>query len=320
MARVKGIHHVTCIAGDPQQNLDFYTAVLGLRLVKRSVNQDDPGTYHLFYADAEGHPGTDITFFPWPHLAAGRQGVGLTVEVALAVEPESLGFWAQRLARHGVRSGEPEVRFGERVLPFSDVHGLALALVETADPRELTPWSESPVPEARQIKGIHAVRLWERELAETAGFLTTALGFGTVGEDRGWHRFGLAGGGSGRILDVRELPGEPRGRWGVGSVHHVAWRVADVDAERAVRERVAAAGRRPTAVIDRFWFESVYFTEPGGALFEIATDGPGFAIDEDVAALGERLILPPWLEPRRPEIERALPPLRLHELPQAPSP
>ena len=310
MTEITGIHHVTAIAGDAQENLDFYTGVLGMRLVKRSVNQDAPDTYHLFYADAEGHPGSDLTFFPWGDMPRARPGIGLAMEVALAVPPDSLGFWAERLAGLGVAAGAPEVRRGERVLPVADPQGLALALVETADAREFTPWAAGPVPEHRQVRGLHAVRLWERDLAATAAFLTDVLGFTAMGEEGGWHRFGGAGGGSGRHLDIRELPEARRGAWGTGGVHHVAWRVPDDEAELAVRERVAAARRRPTPVIDRFWFKSVYFLEPGGVLFELATDGPGFATDEDVGALGERLVLPPWLESRRAAIEAELPPLR----------
>ncbi|HEX5830198.1 MAG TPA: VOC family protein, partial [Gemmatimonadaceae bacterium] len=152
MTEITGIHHVTAIAGDPQENLDFYTGVIGMRLVKKSVNQDDPGTYHLFYADAEGHPGADLTFFPWPQLPPARMGVGLATEVALAVPAGSLGWWTDRLAQHGVRAGEVETRFGERVLPFSDPHGLPLVLAETADAREFTPWRRSPVPVERQVR------------------------------------------------------------------------------------------------------------------------------------------------------------------------
>ena len=307
MSNITGLHHVTAIAGDPQENLDFYVGVLGMRLVKRSVNQDDPGTYHLFYADAEGHAGSDLTFFPWPRRPRGRPGIGLTNEVALAVPAGSLDYWRERLARLEVRTGAPEVRFGETALPLTDPHGLALALVETADEREFTPWHDSPVPAEMQIRGLHAVRMAERELAPTVRFLTEGLGFRELAVEDGWHRFVLGDGGSGRLLDVRELPDAARGTWGLGSVHHVAWRVSDVAAERAVRERVREAGRNPTDVIDRFWFQSVYFKEPGGALFEVATDGPGFAIDEPAETLGEQLILPPWLEPRRAEIARGLP-------------
>lgn len=308
-ARVTGIHHVTAISGAARENLNFYTGTLGLRLVKKSVNQDDPGTYHLFYADAEGHPGTDITFFPWEGMGPGRQGVGLTVEVAFAVPTGTLDFWSDRLSERGTRAGAVEERFGERVLPFGDPHGLELALVESADPREFTAWERSPVAADRQIRGIHAVRLWERERATTSEFLTGVLGFAAVGDEAGWGRFALGDGGSGSIVELKELPEVRRGAWGRGSVHHVAWRVPDDMSQLAVRERVAEAGSRPTEVIDRFWFRSVYFREPGGALFEVATDGPGFSVDEDPGSLGESLVLPPWLEARRQRIEEVLPPL-----------
>ena len=309
MANITGLHHVTAIAGDAQENLDFYSGVLGMRLVKRSVNQDSPGTYHLFYADAEGHPGSDLTFFPWREMSPATPGVGLTMEVSLAIPAGSFQFWSDVLARHGVDARASERRFGELALPFTDPHGLPLALVETADAREFTPWDASPIPPAHQIRGLHSVRLWERSLAETAALLTGPMGFTALGEEGGWHRFGVEGGGSGRHLEIRELPELPRGRWGTGGVHHVAWRVPDDATELRVREAVARAGRRPTEVIDRFWFRSVYFLEPGGVLFELATDGPGFTADEDVESLGEKLVLPPWLESQRRDIEAALPPL-----------
>jgi glyoxalase family protein len=307
---ITGLHHITVIAGDPQENLDFYVGVLGMRLVKKSVNQDVPGTYHLFYADGDANPGTDLTFFPWPDMEPGRRGVGLTVDVALAVPAGSLAWWASRLRDHGVAVGEPEVRFGERCLPFPDPHGVSLVLTETSDDREFTAWPGSPVPAEHQIRGLHGIRMLERDIAPTVRFLTGTLGFTEVGEEDGWHRFALPGGGSGRVLDLQELPEERRGTWGTGSVHHVAWRVPDDETERIVQERVRQAGRHPTEVIDRFWFKSVYFKEPGGALFEIATDGPGFTIDETPEELGTRLVLPPWLEPERRRIEAALPALR----------
>lgn len=310
MSHVHGIHHVTAICGDAQENLDFYTEVLGLRLVKRSINQDAPDTYHLFYADAEGHPGTDLTFFPWPQMPPGRKGIGLAVEVGFAVPAGSLDFWAERLRATAVTSDGTEQSFGESTLRFRDPHGLGLCLTEASGVREFTPWGQSPVPERHQIRGFHAVRLWERELAATARFLGEALGFTPMGEESGWHRFGVDGGGSGKWIDARELPAERRGSWGTGAVHHVAFRVADGEEQLGVRQRVLAAGSQPTPVIDRFWFQSVYFKEPGGVLFEIATEGPGFSVDEDPAHLGERLILPPWFEPQRRQIEAALPPLR----------
>jgi glyoxalase family protein len=246
-------------------------------------------------------------------MPPGRKGTGLAVEVGFAVPEGSLAFWAERLGAMGVPVEAPERRFGEEVLRLRDPHGLELTLTAISgppEPREFAPWQQSPVPERHQIRGFHTVRLWERSLAATARFLSGALGFEPMGEEGGWHRFGADGGGSGRWVEIRELPGERLGEWGTGAVHHVAFRVADEEEELAVRRQVQEAGSRPTEVIDRFWFRSVYFKEPGGVLFEIATEGPGFAVDEDAAHLGERLILPPWLEPHRREIEAVLPPLR----------
>jgi glyoxalase family protein len=311
---VTGIHHVTAIAADAQENVDFYSGLLGMRLVKRSVNQDDPGTYHLFYADGAGHPGSDLTFFPWPHMAPGRMGAGIVSEVALAVPQDTLDFWADRLARGAVRTGKREERFGERALPFSDPHGLPLVLVETADDQGFTPWDASPIAEAVQVRRIHGVRVLEHVMATTQGVLADVLGFAPLGREGEWHRLGPPGGGSSRTVDIREAPDAPRGRVARGSVHHVAFRVPDQATQQRVRARVEAAGLRPTPVIDRFWFRSVYFLEPGGVLFELATDGPGFAVDEDAEHLGERLVLPPWLEPQRGRIEGALPPIRLPEV------
>jgi glyoxalase family protein len=317
MRGVDGLHHVTAISGPAQENLDFYAGVLGMRLVKKSVNQDDPGTYHLFYADTLGHPGTDLTFFPWEHLAPRRPGHGLAVEVALAVPEGSLAFWGERLERYGARREAVETRFGERALPLVDPHGLRVALIEAVQPahREFAPWPESPVPAERQVRGLHGARLWERDLQATAAFLEGVLGFRPLASEAGWQRFALGSaaedgpGGSGRVLDLRATPEEHRGAWGVGSIHHLAWRVADEEHQAEARRRVVAAGGRPTPVIDRFWFKSVYFLEPGGVLFELATDGPGFAVDESPERLGEALVLPPWLEARRGAIAAALPPL-----------
>jgi glyoxalase family protein len=311
MTELLGIHHVTAITGDAQTNLDFYTRVLGMRLVKRSVNQDVPNTYHLFFADADGTPGTDLTFFPWADSPHVKPGIGLAMEVSLAIPAKSASYWHERLAEHGVAIEGDELRHGERVLVLRDPFGQPVALAETGDARDFSAWDRSPVPAESQIRGLHSVRLWERDLALTASFLTDVLGFRSFGEESGWHRFGVGDGGSGKHLDVREIPSAERGRWGVGGIHHVAWRVKDDAAELAMRERIQNAHRRPTEVIDRFWFHSVYFLEPGGVLFEIATDGPGFSIDETAATLGEHLVLPPWLESRRAEIESELPPLKL---------
>jgi glyoxalase family protein len=313
MRSVTGLHHVTAIAGPAQENLDFYAGVLGMRLVKRSVNQDDPGTYHLFYADAEGRPGTDLTFFPWSHLAPSLEGHGLATEVSLAIPAGSLAFWGERLAHYGVRTGGAVQRFGQKAIEAVDPHGLRLALVASDDggARPFTPWEHSPVPPAHQVRGLEGARLKEHDLSRSAAFLTGVLGFEHVATDGPWHRYGVNGGRSGAYVDLQEAPEARRGAWGIGSIHHLAFRVDDEEHQLEVRGRLDGAGRRPTPVIDRFWFQSVYFREPGGVLFELATDGPGFAVDEDPAHLGEALVLPPWLEPHRGQIERALPPLRM---------
>lgn len=310
-AGVHGIHHVTVIAGDAQENLDFYTGVLGLRLVKKSVNQDAPDTYHLFYADGVGTPGTDVTFFPWPNASRHRRGVGQIVEVPFAVRSGSLAYWRDRLAEHNVSVGTVETRFGEKTLPFQDPHGFHLALVETDDKRDFTPWAKSPVPEEHQLRGMHAVRLWERKLDPTETLLTRVMGFEKVGEDNGWHRYGADEGGSGAWIEVQVRSDQGPGRLGAGAVHHAAWRMHNDEEEMALRDAIRHAGLRPSEQIDRFWFKSVYFREPGGVLFELATDGPGFGRDEDLEHLGEQLILPPWMEHKRDEIEAALPSLEM---------
>jgi glyoxalase family protein len=310
MRSVNGLHHITAISGPAQENLDFYSGVLGMRLVKKSVNQDDPGTYHLFYADAEGSPGTDLTFFPWAQMAPPRMGHGLAIEVALEVPAGSLEFWGPRLQQYGAPVSAIETRFGERTLPLVDPHGMRLALVEPSRSKRqsFSPWQHSTVVADRQVRGLYGAQIWERSLAPTTTFLTSVLGFTVLGEENGWTRYGFDEGSG--VLDVREAAGERRGAWGVGSVHHLAWRVDDDAHQLAVRRQVESAGAQATPVIDRFWFKSVYFKEPGGVLFELATDGPGFAVDEDREHLGESLVLPPWLEAARSRIEAVLPPLR----------
>jgi glyoxalase family protein len=310
MDRVNGLHHITAISGPAQENQDFYAGVLGMRLVKKSVNQDDPGTYHLFYADAAGHPGSDLTFFPWAHLAPPRMGYGLAVEVSLEVPAGSLEYWAGRLQSYGTQADSIETRFGERTLPFTDPHGLRVALVEAGSyrrDREFTPWDHSEVPSERQVRGLYGARLWERDVATTAAFLSQALGFELLATDAGWTRYGFAD--AAGSVDIRQVTDQPRGAWGSGAIHHLAWRVSDEAHQLTARARAEAAGAHATQVIDRFWFKSVYFKEPGGVLFELATDGPGFAADEDPQHLGETLVLPPWLEPHRAQIEGVLPSL-----------
>jgi glyoxalase family protein len=308
---VHGIHHLTAISGDAQENLNFYVGVMGMRLVKKSVNQDAPDTYHLFYADGVGTPGTDLTFFPWPDMGPGRLGTGLIVEVPFAVPKGSLKYWRDRFDKLGVKYGEIENRFGETTMPVKDPHDFPLALVETDAAREFVPWEKSPVPPEHQLRGMHSVRLWERQLAPTERLLTQAMGFTHLGTESGWSRYLVNGGGSGKIIELKELPDKGRGAWGTGAVHHVAWRMNDSDEQLSLRGAIENAGLNPTEQIDRFWFKSVYFNEPGHVLFELATDGPGFDRDEDMEHLGEQLILPPWLEPYRDKIEAALPMLEM---------
>ena len=238
---VGGLHHVTAISGPAQENLDFYAGILGMRLVKKSVNQDDTGTYHLFYADGEGHPGTDLTFFPWAHMAPPRIGHGLSVEVSLTVPDGTLEFWSERLAKYGVKQDPIEVRFGRRALPFADPHGQRVALVEAPDAltRLFAPWDDSPIVVERQIRGLESARLWEHSLELTASFLTHVMGFRHIGTEGDWHRYAVGDGGTGDYIDVREVPGQTRrGAWGVGSIHHLAWRVADEAHQAAVRAQV----------------------------------------------------------------------------------
>ncbi|MEX1127987.1 MAG: ring-cleaving dioxygenase [Vicinamibacterales bacterium] len=312
MRPVKGLHHITAISGNAQENVDFYAGVLGMRLVKKSVNQDDPGTYHLFYADAAGTPGSDLTFFPWEQMAPPVIGHGLAVEVALEVPDGSLAFWGERLEKYGATVSTIEQRFGTDVLPLTDPHGMRVTLVADETTRTFEPWPGSPVPVERQVRGLYGARLWEREAAATAAFLETTMGFERLAEEDGWTRYGFRN--HSGVVDVRETPSERRGRWGIGAVHHLAWRVDDEPHQLAVREQVEAGGAHATPVIDRFWFKSVYFKEPGGVLFELATEGPGFAVDEDPEHLGESLVLPPFLQPHREQIEAVLPTLTTPQL------
>lgn len=308
---VHGIHHITAFSGDVNENLYFYTKVLGLRLVKKSVNQDSPDIYHLFFADAHGSPGTDLTFFPFPNIAKAKDGYGIASEVTFAVPSGSLEYWMDRLESFNVQSIESVTRFGGQVLSFRDPHGLGLALAELNNEKpEIVLWEKSDVPGEMQIRGFHSVRMKLHTAEPTIQLMTQLMGFREVGEDDGWLRFESGEGGSGTYADIKAFPELPQGRWGYGGIHHIAWRTKDRDLELALRKKVAAFGLQPSPLIDRFWFESVYFQEPNGVLFELATDGPGFERDEDLEHLGEQLILPPWLESKRTQIEAALPKIK----------
>ncbi len=308
---IAGIHHVTAIAGDPRQNLHFYTAVLGLRLVKLTVNYDDPQSYHLYYGDALGRPGTLMTFFAWPGTARGRQGNGQVVATAFAVPEGSLPYWAARLAEHGVSAGEPLVRFDGRVLIFRDPDGLPLELVAASPLDSERAWRAGPVAPEHAIHGLHHVTLSEEGYQRTAALLSETLGFRLAGEQDNRFRYAAGAGGPGALVDIVCAPDSRPGRVSLGTVHHVAWRTPDDASQAAWRREIAAQGYNVTPVMDRTYFRSIYFREPGGVLFEIATDTPGMTVNEPAERLGSRLVLPAWLEPRRSQIEAVLPPLDL---------
>ncbi len=308
MTSILGIHHVTAIASDPQHNLDFYAGVLGLRLVKRTVNLDDPETYHFYFGDEVGSPGSILTFFPWPGARRGRQGTGQVAVTSFAVLPSALGFWVERLVRHSITYEGPT----KGVLSFKDPDGLMLEIVAHAGAETSPAWANAPgIPREHAIRGFHSVTLWVEQGDDTERVLVDTLGVRAVSENGSIRRFAAGDGGPGKVVDVRSVGGFPRGTSGAGTVHHVAWRVADDRAQLEVREQVTQAGLDPTPVIDRNYFHSVYFHEPGGVLFELATDPPGFAIDEPVERLGERLMLPRQYEAHRAEIEAVLPPIHL---------
>ena len=309
---IAGLHHVTAMAGNPQRNVDFYTGVLGLRLVKKTVNFDDPGTYHLYYGDEVGHPGTILTFFPWPLARRGVQGAGQATVTSFAVPAGSLGYWTARLARLGVAFDSPRRRFDDEVLTVLDPDGLRLELVARAgDPR--APWAGGPVPAEHAVRGFDGVTLTEWNLDVTAEVLAGTLGFERVGEEGDRVRFAAAASDEGGTrVDVLAAPAAVRGHVSAGTVHHVAFRAADEADQLAWREAVADSGLYVTPVLDRQYFRSIYFREPGGVLFEIATDPPGFTRDETVAELGTALKLPDWLEPSRERIEAARPPIAAH--------
>ena len=311
--KVSGIHHVTAIAGDAQRNVDFYTTVLGMRLVKRTVNFDDPGTYHLYYGDEQGSPGTILTFFPWPNASRGREGAGQVNGVALAVPHASLGFWLARLVAQGVEHGEIESRLGERLIALRDPDGMRIELVGAAVAGDVPGWNDGPVPAEHAVRGVHAVTVWTERPAETFALVEGPLGMRRLASEGAITRFAASDGGIGAFLDVRDVAGFWTGTLGAGTVHHVAWRVPDDAAELAMLDIVRAAGIGTTDVVDRKYFHSIYFREPGGTLFEIATDEPGFAIDEPLSTLGQSLVLPEWLEPERARIEQRLPPIHLAE-------
>lgn len=304
--QITGIHHVTAIASDAQTNLDFYGGVLGMRMVKKTINFDDPGTYHFYFGDATGKPGTILTFFPIARAHQGEQGIGQATVTALAVPVGSLGYWKDRLnsVMVGVEAGED---FGQPSLTFRDPDGLIVELVETAADGPGDAWADGPIPLAYAIRGVHHVVLQEAAYEPTVTLLTGAMGFRHVESRRNRHRFAAGEGGPGALVDVLVSPDGEHGRNAAGTVHHVAFRVDGDAAQAEWRDSLLALGYNVTPVKDRQYFRSIYYREPGGVLFEIATDDPGFLIDEAVDALGAQLKLPPWLEAGRRHVEGRLP-------------
>jgi predicted esterase/catechol 2,3-dioxygenase-like lactoylglutathione lyase family enzyme len=305
---------VTAIVEDPQENVDFYTRVLGLRLVKQTVNFDDPYTYHLYYGDEQGHPGTIVTFFPWPDGRRGSRGTGQISAVAFAVPPGALAFWQERLADFDWRFGGPEVRSGAPVLSLYDPAGLLLELVEQPLGDHPAVRGGSDIPPEAAIRRLFGITLTLAQVEPTAVFLTERLGFRPIEGQPGKARYAIGAGAGAAVVDLIGRPDVPRGQIAAGSLHHVAWRVADEDGLELWRSELERRDIGVTPVRDRQYFRSIYFREPGGVLFEIATDPPGFAIDERPAELGARLRLPPWLESRRTEIERRLPPISVPDV------
>lgn len=306
----QGIHHVTAIAGPASRNVGFYTRTLGLRLVKRTVNFDDPGTWHLYYGDEAGSPGTILTFFPWEHVAPGRLGVGETQETVFRVPEGSIGYWTHRFIEKGVAFDPIEKRFGETVLSFRDPDGMCLALVAIPGAEREPAWSAGDIAPDHAIRGFHSVSLLLEEAAPTGAVLTDVLGFSQGATEGSTTRFEVPGAKLGGIVDIRAVGGFLKPRPGGGSVHHVAFRAADDAEEAAMAARLRENHRiQTTEQKDRNYFRSIYFREPGHVLFEIATDQPGFAVDEAPATLGAALKLPDFLESNRSRIESVLPSL-----------
>jgi glyoxalase family protein len=317
--QLQGFHHLTAVTADARRNHQFYTQTLGLRLVKKSVNQDDVSSYHLFYADGEGSPGTDITFFDWP-AAPERRGTRSVVRTGLRVgSAASLAWWQARLKALDVRHREVAERDGRATLDFEDFEGQRLSLVVDAESRGFQPWGGGPVPAEHQIRGLGPIALSVPSLAGTERVLTEIMGMARArayapspGAKETVQVYEMAGGGgAARELHVAVEPECAPGRPGAGGVHHVAFRTPDPEEYQAWFERLRRAGVSSSGPVDRYYFRSLYFREPSGILFEIATDGPGFAADEPKEALGRRLALPPFLEARRREIEAGLKPLEV---------
>lgn len=303
----KGLHHITALAGDPKLNADFYIKKLGMRMVKKSVNQDDPGTYHLFYGNEAAEPGSSLTFFPWPRAHKGRQGIGEAVNVAFRVPSGSQDFWIMHLNNIGIKHSDYFEIFGKEGIRFNDTDGIELDLIFHGTAKDKVSLYKGVVPTEFSIQGFDSTRLKLKDVKDTVDILTRHLGFKESTSKGDLMLLETdANIGSSVIIEQSD---EEHGRGGRGIIHHVAFRSEHLDELMTIRENLLLAGLQPTGIIDRHWFKSIYFKEPGGVLFEVATDDPGYTVDEDFEHLGEKLILTPWLEPRRELIERMLPSL-----------
>jgi glyoxalase family protein len=308
--QILGIHHITAIAGDPQTNLDFYGGVLGLRLVKLTVNFDDPGTYHLYYGDGAGHPGTILTFFPWPSAPKGRHGTGQVTETAFAIPRHAVEYWTTRLTERQI-AHQSGTRFGESVISFADPDGMRIELVATSIARDDRAWQSGPVPLEFAIRGFHSATLRQSDHRATASLLADTMGYRLLDQEGDRFRYVVESGESANLVDVLRAPDERQGRVLVGTVHHIAWRTPDDAQQLDWLKELSRLKYGVSPVMDRKYFHSIYYREPGNILFEIATDPPGFAVDEAPEKLGTHLVLPPWLETDRPRLEDVLPRLTL---------
>lgn len=307
--QILGLHHITAIAGNAKRNLDFYTKVLGLHLVKKTVNFDDPNTYHFYYGNKEGTPGTILTFFPWEGVVSGRRGTRQATEIGYAVPEGSLDFWLDRFQKHNIIYNKVSEKFGEQYLTFIDPDGLKLELIVPKTPDNREAWTTNEISTENGLKGFHNVTITTTDMKPTASILTDVFGYQLKDQHVNRYRFGTDAIETASLVDLVEAPGEKIGHVAGGSVHHVAFRVKNDQILMEYREKVAALGLNITEKIDRNYFYSLYFREPGGVLFEIATDNPGFAVDEPVDELGTHLKLPEQYEAYRSQIEQSLPKL-----------
>jgi glyoxalase family protein len=305
--QILGLHHITAIASNAKINHDFYTRIIGLRLVKKTVNFDDPGTYHFYYGNETGAPGTILTFFPWEGIRQGRAGTGMATDIGYAVPPDSLEFWIDRFKQYEVKYDPVEQQFGETYLPFRDPDGLSLRLVVPKAPDTRAPWTGSGLEQSMATNGFHNVVLTLKKMEPTAEILTGILGYKLESQEGNRFRFKTAAIANASIVDIVESPAEPAGTNTAGTNHHIAFRVSDEKTLMWFREKVVDKGLAITPKIDREYFFSLYFREPGGVLFELATDNPGFTVDEPLDKLGTALRLPKQYEASRAKIEKSLP-------------